>query len=308
MKRKGLAALLLGLMLCCLFLTAPLPSLADFGDFSGDSDYGGGFDYDFDDYDYDDDDDYGYGLGYNDFGSGSGRLNSGGLPIGLIIAVIIIYVIIKSRKKGVPNGGGQVNVPQPSHPDLLPISQYHELDANFDASALTEKLSNLYVQMQNCWQDKNMESLRPYFTDMMYAQFDRQLDALRRNKQTNYVERIAVLGVDLNGYYQAEGNDHIVATVRSRIVDYTLSDTTGQLLRGNQNQEKFMTYEWILVRPSGQTSSAGSAMQSIHCPNCGAPLDINHSAKCPYCDSIITLEQHDFVISSIRGVSQQTGR
>lgn len=56
---------------------------------------------------------------------------------------------------------------------LRPMSEYTELDPSFDAEAFQEKMSNLYVQMQNCWQDKNIESLRPYFTDALYAQMDR---------------------------------------------------------------------------------------------------------------------------------------
>ena len=30
------------------------------------------------------------------------------------------------------------------------------------------------------------------------------------------------------------------------------------------------------------------------------------TAKCPYCDSVVTDEQHDFVISRITGISQKT--
>ena len=43
-----------------------------------------------------------------------------------------------------------------------------------------------------------------------------------------------------------------------------------------------------------------------NCPNCGAPLSINHSSKCPYCDTVVTLEEHDWAICAIRGISQQT--
>ena len=42
------------------------------------------------------------------------------------------------------------------------------------------------------------------------------------------------------------------------------------------------------------------------CPNCGAPVNINQTAKCEYCDSVITVENHDFVLSSIRGLAQRT--
>jgi len=47
-------------------------------------------------------------------------------------------------------------------------------------------------------------------------------------------------------------------------------------------------------------------MQTVNCPNCGAPVEINASAKCPYCGSVITLEEHDFALNAIRAISQQT--
>ena len=160
--------------------------------------------------------------------------------------------------------------------------------------------------MQNCWQAKNIESVRPYFTDALYQQMDRQLDALRRNGYTNYVERISVLGVNLRGFRQSDGEDHIIAELRTRIVDYTLNDKTGELVKGDKKKEKFLTYEWELTRASGRTTGAAEEMTVVNCPNCGAPLSINATAKCPYCDSVVTVDAHDWAISAIRGIAQRT--
>ena len=190
---------------------------------------------------------------------------------------------------------------------LRSIDEYRLRDPRFSEPALCERISNLYIQMQNCWTAKNMESLRPYFTDTSYAQFDRQLDSYRQNRRTNYVERIAVLGVNLRGWYEQENNDCMVATVRTRIVDFTVDDNTGNIISGSNIAEKFMTYEYILVRSSGYVTVAQHKdAETINCPNCGAPLNINHSAKCPYCNSVITTKDYDWVISSIKGVSQET--
>ena len=38
-------------------------------------------------------------------------------------------------------------------------------------------------------------------------------------------------------------------------------------------------------------------------PDCGT---INRTAKCPYCDSIVTVEAHDWAVSNIKGLSQRT--
>jgi uncharacterized Zn finger protein (UPF0148 family) len=47
-------------------------------------------------------------------------------------------------------------------------------------------------------------------------------------------------------------------------------------------------------------------MTEINCQNCGAPLKINHSGQCPYCGSIVTLKEHDWALSVIKGISQRS--
>ena len=162
--------------------------------------------------------------------------------------------------------------------------------------------------MQNAWQKKDISSLRPYLTDTFYAQMERQLQSHIDAHRTNIIDRISVLSVQLKGYKQENGEDKIIAYINTRIIDYTIDDNTGHVLYGNKNVEKFMSYEWLLTRSSGQLTKEQEAVQSIVCPHCGATLNINKTAKCDYCGSIVTIEEHGFVISSIKGLSQRTGR
>jgi hypothetical protein len=62
------------------------------------------------------------------------------------------------------------------------------------------------------------------------------------------VERIAVMSVNLSGWKRDETDDIMVARLRTRITDYTLDDTNGNLISGSRTAEKFMDYEWILKR------------------------------------------------------------
>lgn len=139
----------------------------------------------------------------------------------------------KARKKLNPvNTGGVFTT------GLRPMSEYASLDPAFDQQAFAEKLSNLYVKMQNAWTDKDIEPLRPYFTDAIFAQMERQLNAYKVKGYTNYVERIAVLSVKTRGVKQSGGEDHIYVELQTRIVDYTLEDAIGNLVSGNKAREK----------------------------------------------------------------------
>ena len=48
------------------------------------------------------------------------------------------------------------------------------------------------------------------------------------------------------------------------------------------------------------------AAQTVTCPNCGAPLDLNATAKCQYCGAVIQSADFDWVLKTIKGISQQT--
>lgn len=308
--RKKLFRVFSLLLVFLMLLGASSVALADAGSFAGDSDYGGGWDSgsDWGSSDWDSTD-----WGSDDYSSGSDP----GTPINgfviVIVVVIIVFSVLKNRnnKNGGNggSGGSSGSRPQGGAPANKPTVDPKELkakDPNFSEQELLEKVSNAYVQMQNCWQDKKWEPMRPLMTDALYSQFDRQLEALKRNGQTNYVERISVLGARIVGYYQDQVNDNLVVELRTRIVDYTVSDATGVVVSGSKTAEKFMTYEWTLIRSLEHGTKAKDDVTDLHCPNCGAPLDVNHSAKCEYCGQVITVDDYDWVISQIKGISQVT--
>ena len=309
MKRKGIVLSVILCLLLCFSLFAVVGH-ADFGDYGGDSDYGGGWD---------------SGGGYDsDSDWGSSSSSSGGdLLENAIILVIVVVVIIVScvigaivskikkwmgiepkNKPGKPVAPGAA----PTDPRTLrPMAEFNALDPGFSAGALCEQLSNRYVQFQNAWQAKDLSPLRPYLTDALYAQMDRQLENnYRRTRQTNRVERIAVLGVQPVGWRQDSDVDVIVARLRTRIVDYVVDDATGRVIRGSATAEKFMEYEWTLIRASGVITGQTDRMTVHNCPNCGAVLNINQTARCEYCGSIVTVQAHEWAVSNIKGLSQHT--
>ena len=296
------------MLVLCLFVM-PLPTHADFGDFAGDSDYGGGGDFDFGS-----DSDYG--------GSGSSSSDDGddwiwdifvyvfhllGWQGTLIVAVIIIIFFKLGKKK---------SDAAPPAPYLPPVEQYDtefepmdyfkKIDPNFSEAEFKEKLSNFYIHFQQSWQAKDISDLRPYLTDTLYAKSDRQLDAYRKNGQTNHVDRPAVLNVELLGWKKDQDNYVIAAVLNTRIVDYVTDDKTGELVRGNKTQEKFMAYEWRLIRSADKLTAVNTGTSSVTCPYCGANVNINRSAVCEYCDSVIHVDTFDWVVSEIKGISQRT--
>lgn len=303
MKKRLLV--LLTVLLIAAFVLVPRIGSADLGDFSGGGDYGGG--------DYGGSDWGGSDWDSSDWGSSSSgytsRGSSGGFPPLLIVAIVVIAIIVLSvsRNKNQTKRSTTPGATRTAASKLAPISTLMERDPNFSPEDLKEWLQNLYIKMQDCCTNRDVEPIRPYFADALWQQFDRQMKQLKAMHRTNRVERVAVLSVDLRGCYQDKNEDVIIAEIYARITDYTVDDETGKVVLGSKTQEKFMTYEYALSRPIGKMTEAyHEGVTDRHCPNCGAPLSVNESIKCPYCDSVLSFSDHDWTVYSIKGISQKT--
>ena len=315
MKRVAVVLLVLMLVLGAWMYGPKLLRMvgADLGDFSGGGDYG-----DFGGSGWDSGSSWDSGSGwssgsdggyYYSTGSGGGGGSFGSLLFYVAIIVILIVIISRKSQHGgttTQHAGAAAGAARTPDSKLTPMSEYQALDPNFSSAELREKLSNIYVQMQNGCTARDIEGIRPYFTDALYQQFDRQIKNLIATRRINVVERIAVLDVNLRGYFQEGGSDHLVAELKTRITDYVVAEDTGALVSGSKTAEKFMIYEWDLSRPTGTLTEAKGEITQRHCPNCGAPLSVNESAKCPYCDSVITFRDHDWTIYAVKGIAQKT--
>lgn len=309
MKKKVFAILLSVVLVfsCILSLTM---SAGAFGDYDGGADFGD-WDSDWDD----DDDDHYYG-GWSDGGSGgsgrSGSVGGSGIAVFIVIMAIIIFIyfINRSNKKKKMGGTNQpirgVGATPLSVESLNLIDDYNKLDPGFSESQFKEKIANLFVQFQNGWQAKNLEPLRPYMSNAYYEQMDCQLDAYRQGNKTKMIERISVLDVNVVGWKQEESMDVMIVRIKSRFITYTVDDRTCDIIDGSRTAEKFMDYEWSLARSSGKTTVAEGGVNVQNCPNCGATVNINKTAKCEYCGSIITVDDYDWVVTGIRAIAQRT--
>ena len=303
----------------------------DAGGFAGGSDYGGGWgggsswDYDWGggsswDYDYDYDDDWDWGWTDSDTGyTYYGDYEEVGLIDFIFVLVVMAIIFLPGFLPfGIFGWGGKrQSTPRQSQPagasrtdasQLQGIGKLQQRDPGFSPAEVEATIANVYVQMQQAWTAGDFEPMRPYFNNTLFSQFSNQLDALNKRGHTNYVDNIAVLETRVRGWYETNGFEYLVMKVRTRITDYTM-DRNGRVVSGDMNAELFMEYEYTLGRPAGtQTTKQTAQTVAGECPNCGAPLNIAQSAKCPYCGTVVESNRFTWVITNIKGVSQQTQR
>lgn len=307
---RRVLALVLSTVFCLAvgFFWQPPPGRvrADAGFFSGDSDYGGSSD------SYDSYDSYNSYDRYRSGSSGSRPSSVGGFRSTIILAgLIMLFLFLREKKRSSKAAGRSYTGTRPQARPVRSVNLSHlqNKDPHFNLDELKTKVSNLYVFMQQRWQEQKFEPMRPHMTDQLYARFQHQLDQQMASHQQSRIERIAVLAVDLIGTSWNAEQDRLIFQLNTRINVSVIDQRTGAVVSGDPRLERFMTYEWELVRSAGVTTPPpGVKPEAKSCPKCGAPMNLSYSTQCEYCGSVVSGSQYDWVIAEIRGTAQRTGR
>lgn len=312
MKLRRLCLVLLVLLL--VFVPLMRTASADLGDWSGGGDYGGGSSSDSDDCD---------GLGWLFYygirlGCTIGECaEESGCSRGQVIVFEVLFfaaliglaaLILRMRRK---SGGSKVNpataadAVQRSTPNGASVGtgifdRLRMTDPYFSGEDLKEQLKNRYLQICDCRQKGDLSPARPFMTEEFFTRAESEQTGMTQGHLTAHYERIGILGADPVSLSEQDGMHVLRMDLRTRSVSWVQSDETGEIVSGSKN-EMFRTVSFELVRAIGaKTAPRESEKTSVHCPFCGAPLSLNETAVCPYCDSVLPPAKDAWLIRSIQ--------
>lgn len=224
-----------------------------------------------------------------------------------VAAVVIAVIALKKNRKGAPLDGDNPDDTCVTEPydrgGLKSINTFQaERDDCFSPSEFIEKVSNLYIRLYNCIEDKDIQGVKPYFTDKILAKFKNEITKDKDAGFTHIFEKLTVLSVNADGWKTEGDKDVILAVIRSRMTDYKVDSSNKPVTKG-ADTEKFITSEWVLERDSSSKTSDLKKLSAENCPNCGGVININSSAVCPYCGSVLETDRFNWKVREIKTVS-----
>ena len=237
--------------------------------------------------------DSGYsGGGYSgsSYSSSNGSSGTSGIFIGdfmfflfMLIVVIIIYNIVAAKVSSSKN-----NPTETIYNDNL--DKIKEFFPDADVEALKKSLFDSYLKIQNAWSEFDYDTMRELCTDELFNSYKTQLKILKTKGQKNVMEgfnanKIAITNIELQ-------NDELILTVYMSVTfyDYIINAKTNEVMRGSNSKPVTNNYVMTFIKSNKE-------VKITKCPNCGAPLEDNHSSTCPYCDSDIILPSTKFILS-----------
>jgi predicted lipid-binding transport protein (Tim44 family) len=119
----------------------------------------------------------------------------------------------------------------------------------------------VFFKVQEAWMARDMGPVRNLLTPEMYETMQKECDRLRVDRRINRLENIAVRSVQVTEAWQEIGQDFVTVHFLASLLDYTVEETSNQVLAGSRTEPvKFEEY-WTFVRPVGPNPWKLSAVQ-----------------------------------------------
>jgi hypothetical protein len=266
----------------------------------------------------------GFGGGGGGFGGGGGGYGGGGLggllflPFlfggggGFLVLILILYFFTSFfRSAGPSTYESAPSYPQPGYG----MDADAELDAiktsdpGFDKDQFLERVQAAFFQLQKAWMDRNIDEGRAYMGPGLYESWKAQVDQMTAAHKKNILENLYIQGLHIVKAEHNDNFDSITVRVDASATDYEVDDQTGKevFAVGGRKADRPFTEFWTFQRSAGAKTLVSGGVTEKKCPNCGAPLEVNESGHCKFCDAEVTSGKFDWVLTKIDQANEFEG-
>lgn len=184
-------------------------------------------------------------------------------------------------------------------------NQIKQIDPDFSRVEMLKWAADLYEKLQEAWTARDFSSIRFFETNELYNQHSMQLKRYIDNKQINIIENLEINYIKLYEFTQIGDKDVLAIILNSTKIDYIISEDTEEVLQGDMYTKRKNTYKLTFIRKTGTKTNKGQTTVNItNCPNCNAPVKIGSTGQCPYCKTIITTGEFNWVLLNLEPLNK----
>lgn len=161
-------------------------------------------------------------------------------------------------------------------------------DSNFYPERFVDDVKQLFLWVTRATETDNISIIQPYVTESLYKSIQERMLEYRQAHEKPVWECITISNAVITGYLEKQHSDYLEVTLQILMVHYIMNCDTGKLRwRHSDRLERFQYQMEFVCREIEQQPEK----QRIYCPHCGAVMIVQGQAKCPYCKSIVTVQE-----------------
>ncbi len=140
------------------------------------------------------------------------------------------------------------------------LTEISRMDSSFSRENFLLDCRENFLAFQKAWVARDLEPVRSLLDKDIFEECGRDLAALRSEGRVNKLEGIEIRRMDIVESWQEEGFDFITVSYEANLLDYVVSESTGEVLEGNPTTPVHFTEHWTWARRSGPGSWILSAI------------------------------------------------
>jgi len=131
------------------------------------------------------------------------------------------------------------------------LSYIRQMDSSFDEKKFQDVCMDNFFKIQGAWANRDMSGVKNLLTEEMSRIIQGDAEKLKLERKMNKLENIAVRSVDIVEAWQESGKDYLTVRFFANLLDYTVDETTSQVVSGSKTEPvKFEEY-WTFTRTVG---------------------------------------------------------
>lgn len=131
------------------------------------------------------------------------------------------------------------------------LNQIREHDKGFDVNYFKEVASDVFFQVQAGWMRRDLDSYKHLLGAELAAEYEKHFQEMRAKGEINKLESIAIRTVDVSQAGSDGREDFITVHFKANLLDYTVDDTSGELIDGSMTEPVKFEEEWTWARSTG---------------------------------------------------------
>lgn len=142
------------------------------------------------------------------------------------------------------------------------LDKIRGMDSSFNEQRFKDTVLENYVQIQGAWVNRDMSGVHGLLTEDIYVAIQQDTEAFRAEKRINKREGINVRNVEMIETWQEDGRTFITVRFNADLLDYTVDESTGDIVSGNRTVPVKLTEYWTFVQTGVDMTWRLSAINS----------------------------------------------
>ncbi len=171
---------------------------------------------------------------------GAGGHGGGGGIIGLILApFMILYALYKAQ---------QVKKKKLESENI--IAQAALEDPIWNENNMQALAKDMFFKMQQAWMERDLTDVKKLISQELYNDYKTQLDVMKSSHEKNMLEGINVTNVSIisSQDYRDDSQDTFTAYIAGKIIDYTINEQTGNVIKNEKQEEESFSDNYQFIR------------------------------------------------------------